>query len=55
MKFHKLRAFKEEPGVIGKQAVWVCYCEGYLYLGDTLLGLIKEMVTGWRKGRNLVG
>lgn len=50
-----MRIFKEKAGVISPEEVWVCVCEGYLYVGDTLEELIEILNTEWKQDKHLVG
>ena len=50
-----MRILKERPGVISKDEVWVCACDGYLYTADTLEELVKVLNTEWKDDKHLVG
>ncbi len=50
-----MKIFREKAGVISKNHVWVCFHNEYMYLGDTLPGLLLEIVTNWKNDRNMVG
>jgi hypothetical protein len=41
--------------VICPEACWVCFNRCWMYTGDTLLGLLREMIVSWKSDRNLVG
>jgi hypothetical protein len=45
----------EQPGVISENYLWVFFDECWMYTHDHLPGLFWEIITGWRKDRNLVG
>ena len=49
-----MRIFQEEAGVISENPVWVCVCEGYLYIADTLESLIEVLNTEWKADKHLV-
>lgn len=35
--------------------VWICSCDGYLYIEETLEKLIKTLNTEWKLDKHLVG
>lgn len=47
--------YLEKAGVISKDPIWVCICEGYTYTADTLDGLVKVLNSEWKYDRHLVG
>lgn len=47
--------FREKPGVISKDAVWVCFYSHYIHTGDTLASLLWDVVTEYKNDRHLVG
>lgn len=57
MRLGPLSVHRERPRVISPRSLWVCvdWTGGYLYTSYTFLGLVWEVVSGWRKDRNLVG
>jgi len=50
-----MRIFKEEPGVISKEACWVCICAEYMYTADTLEELVEILSIEWEDDKHLVG
>jgi hypothetical protein len=50
-----MKIFKEKPGVISVKHCWVAIGGGYMYIEDTLLGLIWLLITEWKHDRHLVG
>ena len=50
-----MKIFKEKPGVISKEAAWVCKNNEYTYTGGNILKLLWSMLTGWNSDKNLVG
>lgn len=47
--------FKEKAGVISENEVWVCCCEGYMYIEDTLEKLIEILNTEWKDDKHMIG
>lgn len=43
-----MRIYKEKAGVISPNECWVCICEGYLYVKETLEELIELLNTEWK-------
>lgn len=54
---NKLLLYKEKPGVISLNSVWLLidYNGIYIYDSPTLLGLLKRVLTEWRNDRHIVG
>lgn len=50
-----MKIFREKAGVISQKPLWVMLDGPWLYLSESIHGLIWEVITGWRKDRNLVG
>ena len=51
-----LKIFKEPAGVISAGPIWICAdFQGYLYTGDTLFKLLKQVIFEWRNDKHLVG
>ena len=50
-----MKIFKEKPGVISRNACWVCLHKEYLYTSSTLLGLLRKVITEWNHDLHLVG
>ena len=50
-----MKIFKEKAGVISKGPVWVVINKGYLYIHDTLIGVMWLMITEWEHDKHLVG
>lgn len=46
---------RERARVLARGPVWALSAGGYLYLSDTLLGLIKTVVREWESDKHLVG
>lgn len=44
---------REKAGVISEEAVWVCCCDGYLYMHETLAGLAQTLDTEWQHDDHL--
>ena len=49
------KIFKQKAGVISPNEVWVCICEEYLYIEDTLEELITLLNTEWKDDKHLAG
>jgi len=49
------RIFQEKPGVISKDKCWVCICGNFMYINDTLEGLINLLNTEWENDKHLIG
>lgn len=49
----RLRVFKEKPGVISEGPCWVALEPGYLYIADTLCGLVFQLVFERHHDRHL--
>lgn len=47
--------YKEKAGVICKESCWICFDRSWMYTGDTLLGLFKDMWIYWQDDSRLVG
>lgn len=50
-----MRIFKENAGVISPEECWVCIHGPYMYVADTLEGLVQVLNTEWEWDRHLVG
>ena len=50
-----MKIYKEKPGIISKDEVWVCIHDDYLYTTDTLQELIEILNTEWEADKNFVG
>jgi len=50
-----MKIYKEKAGVISKNPVWVCTCDGYLYIANTIKKLIHILNTEWKNDKHLVG
>jgi len=50
-----VRIFKEQAGVISKGPCWVAFVGPYMHTGDTLILLLKDIITCWRSDAALVG
>ncbi len=50
-----MKIYKEKAGVIAPTEVWVCICDCYLYIGNTLEELINILNTEWKADKHLVG
>lgn len=47
---------KEKPGVISETAVWVFIdSQGWLYIEESLLDLVRVVITEWRQDKHLCG
>ena len=47
--------YKEKAGVISKEACWICFHRYYMYTGDTLCKLFKDMFKYWNNDNRIVG
>lgn len=45
----------ERPGVISRGRCWICIHEAWMYTSESFLGLLREMITGWKHDKNLWG
>lgn len=50
-----MKLWRSEPGAISQGVCWCAYHGGYLYVSDTLVGLLWQMLTEWRKDRHIAG
>jgi hypothetical protein len=50
-----MRIFQDKLRVISERDIWVCICEGYLYVADTLEDLIRVLNSEWKHDKHLVG
>jgi hypothetical protein len=39
--------YKERAGTMSKKSCWVCIHEGYMYISDTVRGLIEILNEEW--------
>lgn len=49
-----MKIFKEQAGVITKDECWVCLCDCYMYMADTLEQLIEVLNTEWEDDKHLI-
>jgi len=49
-----VKIFKEKAGVISKKPVWICFYRYYMYTGDTLYLLIKDMLKYWNSESRII-
>ncbi len=54
-KEREMKIFKEKAGVISKEPIWVCICDGHLYTATTLVELIGILNTEWKLDKHLAG
>lgn len=47
--------FKQEKDVISKENIWVCFHKEYMYVGDTLFKLLKQIIFEYKYDRHLIG
>lgn len=47
--------YKAKPNDVSKKAIWVCVHDCYLYTGDTLFQLLKQMFNNWDSDQHFVG
>lgn len=52
---HTIKIFKEKPGIISKDPVWVCLCGPYMYIHDSIRGLFAIMADEWENDKHLIG
>lgn len=51
-----LLIFREKPGVLSYEAVWVCLdSEGFMYTARTLVRLLWIVLSEWQDERHMVG
>lgn len=50
-----MKLVREKPGVVGDRACWVLIDRPYLYMHTSLVGLLLQVVCGWRSDQHLVG
>lgn len=50
-----MNIFKEKPGVISEDWVWVCIHEAHMYVANSLMELIAVLNTEWEDDKHLVG
>jgi hypothetical protein len=50
-----LKIYKEKPGIISKDEVWICIHDDYLYTADTLYELIGILNTEWEDVKHFAG
>lgn len=50
-----MKIFKEKAGVISEKPCWVCIHRYYLYTGDTLFLLLKDMIKWWNSEYRIIG
>lgn len=47
--------YEEKAGIVSKGTCWVCICDPYMYIADTLLELIDVLNREWENDKHLVG
>lgn len=55
IKFKNIIIFKEKENIISKKRIWVLMQDGYLYLGKSLLQLLKIYILKYKFNKHLVG
>jgi hypothetical protein len=50
-----MKIFKEKPGMISKDSIWVCFADCHMYTADTFFGLAWLMIKEWKSDKHLVG
>lgn len=55
MRIGNLVIFKEKPGVVSKEPIWICFHSCWMYAHTTLLGLSWRIIKEWKSDRNLIG
>jgi len=50
-----MKIFKEKPGVISKDSIWVCIDKSWMYTADSFVVLVCVIITEWKMDKNLVG
>jgi hypothetical protein len=48
-----MRVFREKPGVVAEQAVWVCIYGDHLHINRSLILLIWEVIMEYRSDKHL--
>ena len=50
-----MRLHRTKAGLISKDPVWVWGRNGYLYIHETLPGLLWQIISEWEDDKHLVG
>lgn len=51
-----MKVFRERPGIISPNSIWVGFgCGPYMYTHSRLIGLLWLMLTEWKDDKHLVG
>lgn len=50
-----MRIFEEKAGVISDKNVWICICEEYMYIADSLIELVDLLNSEWEHEKHIVG
>jgi len=51
----EMKIYREKAGVISEKAIWICFHGCYMYTGDTLYLLIRNMMKYWNNDQMLIG
>lgn len=49
-----MKIFKEKPNIISEKAVWVCFSHEYMYISETLFGLLYIILSEWKHDTHLI-
>lgn len=50
-----MKLFREKPGIISEEPVWVLFWGPYMHINASLLGLAWEFITEYQDDRHLIG
>ena len=50
-----MQIYQEKAGMISPVPCWVCICDEYMYLADTLIKLVDVLNTEWEDDKHMVG
>ena len=49
-----MRIFKEKAGILADEAVWVCMYDGYLHADASLIRLLWEVLTEYKRDKHII-
>lgn len=55
IKLKQIKFFRQEPGVISEQPLWVCSVGAYWYMNSNIVGLGWTMLREWNDDKHLIG
>jgi len=47
--------YKAKANSLSNKNVWICLSGCYLYTGDTLFQLLKQMINNWESDHHMIG